>query len=120
MEDSTDLSSLLGNGPVQAPAFNPITTGGDPFIAPSAPSAPKDYSRQFSVVRQSIRNLFSYVGYFLAAAIISLSTPRTLILQYVPNAYTSGGVVSLTGAGVLGAAAVVLAYVLNTLFHTLL
>jgi hypothetical protein len=122
-DDSTDLSSLLGSAPVQAPAFNPITTGGgDPFISPAPSSmAPKqDYSRQFSVIRYSIRNLFSYIGYFLAAAIISLSTPRTLILQYIPNTYTSGGVVSYTGAGVLGAAAVVLAYVINTLFHAIL
>ena len=55
-----------------------------------------------------------YIAFFLAAAIISMSAPRHLLLQYVPNAYTGAGVVSYTGAGVLGLAAVVLANVLNS------
>jgi len=121
--DSTDLSELLGSGPVQSPAFAPMVTGGgDPFIAPlnTTPqkSAP-DYSRQFSVIRGSVRGVLGYVAFFLAAAILALSTPRTLLLQYVPNSYTSGGVVSYTGAAVVGAASVVLAYVLSTVFNTL-
>ena len=36
-----------------------------------------------------------------------------MLLQYVPNAYTGSGVVSWTGAAVLGVAAVVLANFLN-------
>lgn len=55
-----------------------------------------------------------YIAIFLAGAIISLSTPRSLLLQYVPNSYTSGGVVSWTGAAVLGVACVVLTNFLNT------
>jgi hypothetical protein len=55
----------------------------------------------------------TYIAFFLAAAIISLSAPRHILLQYVPNAYTSGGVVSWTGAAVLGGAAVVLTHLLN-------
>jgi hypothetical protein len=122
--DSTDLSELLGNGPVQSPAFAPMVTGGgDPFIAPLNTSAPKtppqDYSRQFSVIRGSIRGLMGYLAFFLAAATFSLSMPRTLLLQYIPHVYTTGGVVSFTGAAVLGGATVVLAYVLSTLFNTL-
>lgn len=58
-------------------------------------------------------NTTLYISIFLAAAIVSLSTPRNLLLQYVPNAYTSGGVVSWTGAAILGAAAVVLTQVIN-------
>lgn len=54
-----------------------------------------------------------YISFFLAAVIISLSTPRNLLLQYVPNAYTGAGVVSWTGAGVLGVSAVVIAHLLN-------
>jgi hypothetical protein len=54
-----------------------------------------------------------YISFFIAAVIISLSTPRNLLLQYVPNAYTGSGVVSLTGAGVLGVAAVIIANVVN-------
>ncbi len=55
-----------------------------------------------------------YLAIFLAGAIISLSTPRSLLLQYVPNSYTSGGVVSWTGAAVLGVACVILTNFLNT------
>jgi hypothetical protein len=122
--DSTNLDDLLGNGPVQTPAFAPMVTGGgDPFISPintnpQKPNAP-DYSRQFSILRGSIRGVLTYVAYFLAATLISLSAPRTLILQYMPNAYTSGGVVSYTGAAVLGVAAVVISYVISTVFYAL-
>ena len=54
-----------------------------------------------------------YLSFFLAAVVISLSTPRNLLLQYVPNAYTGSGVVSWTGAAVLGVDAVVISNVLN-------
>ena len=56
---------------------------------------------------------------FIAAFVTSLSTPRTLLLQYVPNAYTYGGVVSYTGAAVLGGVAVVLSHILTVLFRSL-
>ena len=54
-----------------------------------------------------------YLSFFIAAVVISLSTPRNMLLQYVPNAYTGSGVVSWTGAAVLGVAAVVAANFLN-------
>jgi ABC-type branched-subunit amino acid transport system permease subunit len=57
---------------------------------------------------------------FLAGAIVSLSFSRNLLLQYVPSAYTSGGVVSWTGAAILGAATVVLTNLLNTFLHNFL
>jgi hypothetical protein len=59
------------------------------------------------------RNLRMYVSFFLAAMIISLSMPRNTLLQYIPNAYTSGGVVSWTGAAVLGGSAVVIAHTIS-------
>lgn len=59
------------------------------------------------------RNLRLYFSFFLAALVISLSTPRNLLLQYIPNAYTSGGVVSWTGAAVLGGSAVVIAHTIS-------
>jgi len=123
--DATDLSSLLGNSPVQSsPEFSPIVTGGgNPFISPVTQqtqySKAPDYSATFSAIRYSFRNLMTYVAFFLAAGIVSLSTPRSLILQYIPNTYTSGGVVSYTGAAVLGGAAVIIAYVLSTLLQIL-
>ena len=123
--DATDLSSLLGNAPIQnSPEFAPMVTGGgNPFISPIPSqqySKPPDYSATFSAIRYSVRGLMTYIAFFLATAIISLSTPRTLILQYIPNTYTSGGVVSYTGAGVLGGAAVIIAYVLSTLLQILI
>lgn len=122
--DSTDLSELLGGQPVQSPAFQPMVTGGgDPFstplnTTPQKPNAP-DYSRQFSVLRGSVRGFLGYLAFFLAAAIMSLATTREMALRYVPHAYKDGGVVSYTGAAVLGAASMVIAYVINTVFHSL-
>lgn len=122
--DSTDLSELLGGAPVQSPAFQPMVTGGgDPFSTPLNTSAPKekftDYSRQFSILRGSIRGFLGYLAFFLAAGIMSLAFTRELALRYVPHSYHEGGTVSYTGAAVLGAASTVLAYVINTVFHTL-
>ena len=119
--DATDLSDLLGNAPVQQ-QFSPLTTGGgDPFSSPipqQTKPAP-DYAPQFNILRYSVRSLLGYMAYFLAAFTISLATPRTLILQYIPNSYTSGGTVSYSGAAVLGLAAVVLSFVFTAVFHTL-
>ena len=121
--DATDLSDLLGNAPAQQPAFAPMVTGGgDPFISPINTMSTKpssDYSGQVSILRYSIKGLLSYFSYFLAAVTISLSMPRTLILQYIPNSYTSGGVVSYTGAAVLGGSALLITFVLNAVFNAL-
>ena len=123
MDSATDLSELLGGNPVQSPSFAPMVTGGgDPFISPMGPPAQKpspDYSQQVSILRYSVRGLLSMISYFLAAFTISLSTPRTLLLQYIPNTYTAGGVVSYTGAAVLAAFAVVFSHMLNLLFRSL-
>jgi hypothetical protein len=133
-DGATDLSALLGNsGPVQNPSlpqsttFAPMVTGGgDPFISPINTSAQKpatqvySHDATFSSIRYAVKSLMMYFGFFLAAVIISLSTPRSLLLQYIPNTYTSGGVVSYTGAAVLGGAAVAIAYVVGTLGTSLI
>jgi hypothetical protein len=67
-------------------------------------------------VRYMVSNMSLYIAFFLAVVVVSLSTPRNLLLQYVPNAYTSGGVLSWTGAAVVGGAAVVL----SQIFHNFL
>lgn len=120
MESATDLNDLLGSAPVQTQAFAPMVTGGgDPFSNPvSAPSVKTDYTPQLSVLRYSIHGLLSTFAYFIAAFVISLSVPRTLLLQYIPNTYTTGGVVSYTGAAVLGGAAVIMSYILTVLFRS--
>jgi hypothetical protein len=127
MEGATDLSELLGGQPVQSPAFHPMTTGGgDPFSAPlnttpQKPSAP-DYSHQFSVLRGSVRGLFSYLAFFLGAFIISLAWTREQVARIVPHVYLSGegGLLSYSGAAIMSALACVLAYVFNTVFYNLL
>ena len=132
-DGATDLADLLGSGPVQNPTlpqsttFSPIVTGGgDPFIAPmntspgkTATSSPS-MEYKFTTMRYAVKNLMTYFGFFAAAMIISLSTPRSLILQYIPNTYTSGGVPSYMGAGILAGAAVAIGYVLGTLLSSLI
>ncbi len=131
-DGATDLADLLGSGPVQNPSlpqsttFAPIVTGGgDPFIQPvntigrTATSSPsQEYT--FNKMRYALKNLMIYVGFFVGALVISLSTPRSLILQYIPNTYTTGGVPSYMGASILAAVAVAIAYVVGTLLSTVL
>ena len=111
MDDSTSLDALLPSpqGPQSAPPVMGMGTrldGGHSGMVPTfKPSLP--------AVRFMVGNATLYIAIFLAGAIISLSTPRNLLLQYVPNAFTSGGVVSWTGAAVLGLACVVLTNLLN-------
>lgn len=126
MEGSTDLSDLIGNGPVQnlpqSTTFAPIVTGGsDPFIAPVKPTVTAEtHAPMFHTIRYAAKNLMLYLGFFAAAMIISLSTPRSLILQYIPNTYTSGGVPSYMGAAILAGVAVVIAYVSGNLLSSVI
>jgi hypothetical protein len=131
MEGATNLADLLGGGPVQNPSlpqsttFAPIVTGGvDPFINMPSTQQPaaKVYSQDasFSFVRRTIKNLLTYIAFFIGAVIISLPVPRSMFLQYIPNTYTSSGGVSYTGASILGAIAVAIAYVLGTLLGVLI
>ena len=130
-DGATDLSDLLGGSPVQNPqlpqstTFSPIVTGGvDPFIAPQGPPQQPamkltSQSHTFNTIRFAAKSLASYIGFFVGAMVISLSTPRSLILQYIPHTYTSGGVPSYTGAAILGGVATAIAYVVGTLLGAL-
>jgi hypothetical protein len=131
-DGATDLADLLGGGPVQNPnlpqstTFAPIVTGGvNPFIDPQPSSSEtmtysKPQSHMFSSVRFAVKNFMVYFGFFAAAMIISLATPRSLILQYIPNTYTSGGVPSYMGAAILAGVAVIIAYIIGSLFGSLI
>lgn len=111
MDDATSLDALLPSpqGPQSAGPVAPmpsVMNTGNTMMAPSfKPSLP--------AMRFMVSNTTLYISFFLAAVIISLSAPRNLLLQYVPNAYTSGGVLSWTGAAILGAAAVVISNIVN-------
>jgi hypothetical protein len=130
MEGATNLDDLLGGGgQVQnATNFAPMVTGGgDPFISPLPPPSSQNkpastlvnQTHMFHTARMAVKNAMVYFGFFLAAILISLSTPRSLILQYIPNTYTSGGVPSYMGAAILAAVAVVVAYIFGALGSSL-
>lgn len=118
MEDATSLDALLPSpqGPQSQPPVIPMPSVHTPGHSGMAPS----FKPSLPALRFMFVNTTLYIAIFLAGAIISLSTPRSLLLQYVPNSYTSGGVVSWTGAAVLGAACVVLTNFLNTFLSGLL
>jgi hypothetical protein len=132
-DGATDLADLLGGGPVQNPSlpqsttFSPIVTGGEsPFIMPTntspgktAMSSPSN-EHMFHTARFAVKHFMTYFGFFVAAVLISLSTPRSLILQYIPNTYTTGGVPSYLGAGILAGVAVLIGYVIGTLFSSII
>lgn len=111
MDDATSLDALLPSpqGPQSQPPIMPLPSVMTPGHSAMAPS----FKPSLPAVRWMMSSSTLYISFFLAAVIISLSTPRNLLLQYVPSAYTSGGVVSWTGAAVLGVAAVVISNVLN-------
>lgn len=132
-DGATDLADLLGGGPVQNPSlpqsttFSPIVTGGEsPFIMPTNTSPGKTATsspgneHMFHTARYAVKHFMTYFGFFVAAIIISLSTPRSLILQYIPNTYTTGGVPSYLGAGILAGVAVLIGYVVGTLFSSII
>jgi hypothetical protein len=117
MDDSTSIDSLLmPQGPQSAPPVIPMPSMG---MAPNSGMAPS-FKPSLPGMRWMASSASLYIAFFIAAAVISLSAPRHLLLQYVPNAYTGAGVVSYTGAAVLGAAAVVIANVVNSFLSSIL
>lgn len=119
MDDSTSLDALLNANP-QGPQSQP------PIIPmPSVPSMGHSamvpsFKPTLPAMRWMASSASLYISFFLAAVIVSLSTPRNLLLQYVPNAYTGSGVVSFTGAGVLGVAAVVITNIIQNFLSGIL
>ena len=111
MDDSTSLDALLPSpqGPQSASPIIPMPSVPTPGHSAMAPT----FKPSLPAMRWVASSASLYLSFFAAAVLISLSTPRNLLLQYVPNAYTGAGVVSWTGAAVLGVAAVVLTNVIN-------
>lgn len=109
MDDATPLDSLMPQGPQSQPPMTPMPSNPSMGHSPMAPS----FKPTLPAMRWMASNASLYIAFFLAAAAISMSTPRNMLLQYVPNAYTGSGVVSYTGAGVLGLAAVIIAHLLQ-------
>ena len=117
MDDSTSLDALLNpQGPQSQPPIMPMPSNQAPGYSTMAPS----FKPTLPAMRWMASSASLYISFFLAAVIISLSIPRNLLLQYVPNAYTGSGVVSWTGAGVLGVGAVIIAHLLNGFLSSIL
>ena len=117
MEGATSLDALLPSpqGPQSAPPVYPEASGSPPMQMP-APS----FKPTLPMMGFMFRNLQLYVAFFLATFVLSLATPRNLMLQYIPSAYTGNGVVSYQGAAALGAASVVLAHFVNIVITSFL
>lgn len=114
--DSTPLDALLPSpqGPQSAGPV-PGMSGSDHH--PRSQMAPS-FKPSLPMMRLMWANLTLYISFFLVTVALSLSAPRDLLLKYVPNAYTSGGVLSWQGAGVIGAAAVLASHLLNNFLVT--
>lgn len=118
MDDATSLDALLPSpqGPQSQPPVIPMPSVPTPGHSAMAPT----FKPSLPAMRWMASSASLYLSFFAAAVLISLSTPRNLLLQYIPNAYTGAGVVSWTGAAVLGVAAVILANVLNSFLGQIL
>lgn len=116
MEDSTPLDSILPapQGPQSLPPQHPQST-----FAPVNSPIPAAYSPNVPMLKFAFRGLAQYIAFFLAAVAISMPAVRSILLQHIPNTYTSGGVPSWTGLAVLGGAACAIAYVGSTLIGAL-
>jgi hypothetical protein len=117
MDGMTSLDALLPSpqGPQSQPPVIPMPSIPSPGHSGMAPT----FTPSVPVMRYMVSNMSLYIAFFLAVVVVSLSTPRNLILQYVPNAYTGGGVLSWTGAAVVGAAAVVLSQIIHNFLSSI-
>ena len=117
MEGSTSLDSLIPQGPQSAGPQSAGVSGAESFVNSSmAPS----FRPSLPSLRFMFINLTLYISFFIAAALLALSTPRAMLLQYLPNAYSTGGVLSWQGAAAVGGATVVGGHLVNIVFQSLL
>ena len=129
MSDATPLDQLMPAGGSQQPAMSlPASTTYPQMITPGTASAivspphPSQNGGQMNpyMIKNVLKNIMTYVSIFGAVFLVSLSQVQSLLLRYIPNSYAGSGVVSLTGAAVLGAVGVVLVYVIQTLLQPLI
>lgn len=71
-------------------------------------------------VKMVLKNILTYVSIFLGVTLISLTQIQSLVLRFIPHAYSGSGVVSMYGAAFLGALGVVVIYVLQSLLQPLI
>ena len=124
--DATPLDQLMPPGGSQQPGMSlpaattypqMITPGtASAIVSPPPPSGPQMHPM---AVKSVLRNILGYVAIFGAVFLISLTPVQSLVLRYIPGSYAGSGVVSLTGAAVLGAVGVVLVYIFQVLLNPL-
>ncbi len=123
--DSTPLDALLptGGSSQSAPPL-PSATTYTPVMTPGtqtySPPPPMGGVLPAPAVKSILKNIMTYVAIFLGVGLLSLTQVQSLILRYIPNAYSGSGIVSVYGAAFLGALGVVVIYILQSLLQPLI
>lgn len=124
--DATPLDQLMPPGGSQQPSMSlPASTTYPQMITPGtsnaivSPPHPGGPQMHPMAVKSVLKNILGYVAIFGAVFVISLTPVQSLVLRYIPGSYSGSGVVSLTGAAVLGAIGVVLVYIFQVLMNPL-
>ena len=125
--DATPLDALMptGGSSQSAPplpgttTYTPVITPGTQTYTPPPPPIPGSIIPAPGV-KYVLKGILTYVSIFLGVTLISLTSVQSLVLRYIPHAYSGSGVVSLYGAASLGALGVVVIYILQTLLQPLI
>lgn len=123
--DSTPLDALMppGGSSQSAPPL-PSATTYTPVMTPGtqtySPPPPMGNVLPTPAVKGILRSIMTYVSIFLGVTLISLTYVQSLLLRYIPHAYSGSGVVSFYGAAFLGAVGVVVIYILQSLLQPLI
>ena len=100
-----------------ATTYTPVMTPGTQTYSPPQPA---NMGLPVQGVKTVLRSILTYVSIFLGVAILSLTHFQSLVLRFIPHAYSGSGVVSLYGAAFLGALGVVLVYIIQALLYPLI
>jgi hypothetical protein len=123
--DATPLDALMPSGgssqslpPLpSATTYTPVMTPGTQTYSPPPPGG---NALPVPAVKMVLKNILTYVSIFLGVTLISLTQFQSLVLRFIPHAYSGSGVVSMYGAAFLGALGVVVIYVLQSLLQPLI
>jgi hypothetical protein len=123
--DSTPIDALFptGGSSQSAPPL-PSATTYTPVMTPGtgtySPPPPMGNVLPAPAVKGILKTIMGYVAIFLGVALLSLTQVQSLILRYIPNAYSGSGIVSVYGAAFLGGLGVVVIYILQSLLQPLI
>jgi hypothetical protein len=123
--DATPLDALMPSGgssqslpPLpSATTYTPVMTPGTQTYSPPHPA---NSTLPVPAVKMVLKSMLTYISIFLGVTLISLTQFQSLVLRFIPHAYSGSGVVSLYGAAFLGALGVVLVYIIQSLLQPLI